>query len=219
MIPPEKALVAIRVRARRNTITLLEPASPLREAVLFGMASAHRFMGSGWDLGYAREHVSFTIPRASTVGRLVGMIPYVGSMLAEASKGLDTEAICPSPAALDTGESALGMWHHECGHVGALRVGGAWTCLAYGTIAEGRLDEPACYAADMVHRMKLGGQSPADAAAAVLDALSHYGLDDRTMATARVLVRQNADGLRAGADLGGMVADSLTMLQEIGWTP
>lgn len=219
VIPLELALRAVRREAEAAGVELLMPGSGGREAVLHGLAAVHAIGGDGWDLGYAREHVSTTLPGIGSAGlAALAMIPVAGPILAGLAQSFERTTVSLSPAAMRDGLTLISTWRHETGHVGSIAKGSILWCLAFGVVPEVRAGaESPCYGADIAHRVMLGGSDVDATTAAVLAALDHYGLDDSAKRLARALMRSAAETVRAGVDPGDVVADSIASLRAAGW--
>lgn len=218
-IPLELAMRAVRREAEAAGVDLLLPGSGGREAVLHGLAAVHALGGDGWDLPYAREHVSTTLPGVGTPAlALLALIPVAGPILAGLGQTFERTTVSLSPASMRDGVTLLSTWRHESGHAGSIQRGGFLWCVGFGTVPEVRAGaEAPCYAADLAHRVLLAGDDVDAMEAAILASLDHYGLDEGGRRLARSLVRSAAETVRAGVDPGGIVADSLASLAAVGW--
>lgn len=212
------ALAAAQHLCDQADVELVLPGDWRREAVVYALAAVHGASGSGWDLAYAREHVSVTLPGAGVSLELLRQIPTVGPILADLSKGLKRPMILLSPSALADGVRLLGIVLHELGHVGSLRAGGPLWCLAYGVVGEVRAGaEAPCYGCDLAVSVHLGGADVDEREQAFVGSLDHYGLGDDGLKLARGIVRSCAEGVRRGDDLGGVVLDAELALRAVGW--
>ena len=220
-IPLDVALRAVQAEAAAADVELLMPGSGGREAILHGLAAVHAISGDGWDLAYAREHVSTTLPGAGSAAlAALALIPVAGPILAGLASTFKRTTVSLSPAALADGLTLMATWRHEVGHVGAIKRGGLMWCIAYGIVPEVRAGaEAPCYGADIAHHVHLGGADLDQITAAVLASLERYGLDEPALRLARGIVRSNAESVRRGADPGDVVADTLTSLRAVGWVP
>ena len=218
-ISVDVALRAVRAEAEAADVELLLPGAAGREAVLLALAAVHAIGGSGWDLAYAREHVSTTLPGAGSAALgLLATIPVAGPILAAIASTFRRTTVGLSPAAMRDGVSLMSTWRHEAGHVGDIKRGGLVWCLAYGVVPEVRAGaEAPCYGADIAHHVLLGGAEVDKVEASVLSALDHYGLDDAGKRLARGIVRSCAETVRGGADPGDVVADTRASLRAAGW--
>lgn len=218
LIPADLALRAVQAEAASADVELLLPGRPEREAILLGIAAVHALSGRGWDLAFARERVSVTLPGAGPALDLMAMIPVAGPILASLAHGFRRTTVMLAPGILDDGLELISTWRHEGGHVGQIRRGGLMWCIAYGVVPEVVAGaEAPCYGADIAHAVMLGAADVAKASAAVLGALEHYGLDEDSMKLARGIVLSNADSVRRGADPGDVVADTRASLRAAGW--
>ena len=220
-IPLDVALRAVRAEAAAADVELLLPGSAGREAILLGLGAVHALSGDGWDLAYAREHVSTTLPGAGSAAlAALALIPVAGPILAGLASAFKRTTVSLSPAALADGLTLMATWRHEVGHVGAIKRGGLMWCIAYGIVPEVRAGaEAPCYGADIAHAVHLGGADIDGITAAVLASLEHYGLDEPALRLARGIVRSNAESVRRGADPGDQVADTRASLRAAGWLP
>lgn len=220
-IPLDVALRAVRAEAAAADVELLLPGSAGREAILLGLGAVHALSGDGWDLAYAREHVSTTLPGAGSAAlAALALIPVAGPILAGLASAFKRTTVSLSPAALADGLTLMATWRHEVGHVGAIKRGGLMWCIAYGIVPEVRAGaEAPCYGADIAHHVHLGGADLDGITAAVLASLEHYGLDEPALRLARGIVRSNAESVRRGADPGDVVAETRASLRAAGWEP
>lgn len=220
-IPLDVALRAVQAEAAAADVELLLPGSAGREAILHGLAAVHAISGDGWDLAYAREHVSTTLPGAGSAAlAALALIPVAGPILAGLASAFKRTTVSLSPAAMRDGLTLMATWRHEVGHVGAIKRGGLMWCIAYGIVPEVRAGaEAPCYGADIAHHVHLGGADLDQITAAVLASLEHYGLDEPALRLARGIVRSNAESVRRGADPGDVVAETRASLRAAGWEP
>lgn len=218
-IPVDVALRAVQAEAAAADVELLMPGSGGREAILLGLAAVHAISGDGWDLAYARDHVSTTLPGAGAAAIAgLALIPVAGPILAGLAAAFKRTTVSLSPAAMRDGVTLMATWRHEAGHVGAIKRGGLLWCVAYGVVPEVRAGgEAPCYGADIAHAVHLAGSDVDKAAQAVIGALENYGLDEPAMRLARGIVLSNAESVRRGADPGDVVADTRASLRAAGW--
>lgn len=223
-IPADIALRAVRRMADAANVELVMPDDARRLAIVYGLAAAHAMTGDGWDVGYAKENVSVTLPGLGQGVDLLRMVPYVGGVFADVARDLRRPMISLSPRALSEGVLTVGVYKHEEGHLGDIRRGGLLWCLSYGAILGGTKEvragaEAPCYGTNMAHRVLLGGVSVDEAEADANASLAFYGLDPASRTLALGTTRSNAESLRHGADPGGVVAESFAALVAEGWTP
>lgn len=220
-IPLDVALRAVQAEAAAADVELLLPGSGGREAILHGLAAVHAISGDGWDLAYAREHVSTALPGAGAPAlAALALIPVAGPILAGLASAFKRTTVSLSPAAMRDGLTLMATWRHESGHVGAIKRGGLMWCIAYGIVPEVRAGaEAPCYGADIAHHVHLGGADLDGITAAVLASLERYGLDEPALRLARGIVRSNAESVRRGADPGDVVAETRASLRAAGWEP
>ncbi len=207
--------VAVR-RAQRYNYSIELPNSTRREAALYGLAAVHKLRGGGWDLAYAREHVSITLPGlGTTAAKLLSALPVVGSLLLACCT--ERTSVFYSRASWDAGPVLMGTIFHEEGHVGDIAAGGLAWCLGYGLLDEVRAaGEAPCYGASMAAEVRLNGRSPEEAAHYALEALGHYDLGPAAMELARAQVAFHRATLeQPQGDPGGIVAEMLASLAEV----
>jgi len=218
----EQARAAAQRMCDAAGVTLLDPAHPLRDVIVAGVALASRVGGGSWDRDDVAQRVSVTLPGAG--GALVALraVPVVGPILAEAAlaAGLGRTVISLSPAVWSDPLRLLETVRHELGHAGQIARGGLPWCIAYILGAEARAaGEAPCYAAGMAVRVRLGGESTAAAAESAMRSLQGYGLDAEALALAAGIIASARATLDAGEDLGGVVAETRAALESVGWTP
>lgn len=218
-ISPELALRAVQAEAEAADVELLMPGSGGREAILLGLGAVNAISGSAWDLGYAREGVSTTLPGVGSAGlAALALIPVAGPILAALASSFKRTTVSLSPAALRRGAGLMATWRHEAGHVGAIARGGFLWCAAYGIVPEVRAGaEAPCFGSDIAHAVRLEGVDVDAAADHVLASLGHYGLDEPAMRLARGIIQSIRESVRGGADPGDVVADTLASLRAVGW--
>lgn len=221
MNPPtlDQAKAAFEHWARTQNVGLVWPGDPLRDAIIYAMAALHGLTGTGWDLAYAQENLSVTLPGAgSTVVGALQAIPYVGGLLGLAASKMEHPFICISPAAMRDPVALLATMVHEMGHVGSIRAGGLGWCIAYGLVPEARAaGEAPCYGAGMAVHHHMGGVPVGVLVVRAQTALDKYGLDEESKALASGILQSNALSLEAGADPGGVLADTYAALSAVGW--
>lgn len=216
-IPLDLARRIVRTRCERFDVELVLPGDPRRDAVLYGMAAAHKALNTGWDLEYAREHVSVTLPGLGPAADLLAAVPYVGGLLRQLAT--ERPAIYFSPGAWEgSGAGLLATALHEEGHVGSIRNGGLAWCICYGALGEVRVaGEAPCFGASTAILVRHGGVSVDEAVRWALDALAHYGTSAEDLAFARGILASVAQTLRVGGDPGGVLADVRSELAAQGW--
>ena len=218
-IPLDIALRAARRLCDAADVDLVLPGDRRREAVLYALAAWHSLRGTGWDLATLRGRVCVAVPG---LGAALDLLPpVVGVVLREIAGDLRRPMVMLAPAATTWGGVRLmGTVAHERGHIGSMRAGGPLWCLAYGLVPEVVAGaEAPCYGADLAHAVLLGGEDVSNELDHHMRALGTYGLDAPATELAHGILRSHAAGLRAGADPGGTVADSLAALAAEGWTP
>lgn len=219
-LPLDIATRAAERMCRGASVALVPPGDPRREAVVLGLAAYHALRGTGWSLGYAREHVSVTLPGLGAALDVLAKVPIIGGAIVAAVGSSSSPGIYLARGAYRDGWTLLGVVAHELAHVGQLRRGGALWCVAYGVVPEVVAGaEASCYVAGCAHEVLGGGASPAVACMRAMDSLAHYGLDDESMALAHGILDSACASLRRGVDPGGIVGDSLKALAAEGWTP
>lgn len=215
------ALAAVEREAAAADVELLMPGSGGREAVLLGLGAVNALSGTAWDLAYARQHVSTTLPGVGSGGlAALALIPVAGPILAAVASSFKRTTVSLSPSALAEGRGLCATWRHEAGHVGSIARGGFLWCAAYGLAPEVRAGgEAPCFGSDIAHAVHLGGMDVDVASDQVLVSLGHYGLDEKAMRLARGIILSIRESVRGGADPGDVVADTLTSLRAVGWVP
>ncbi len=219
-IPLDVATRAAERLCRDASVALVPPGDPRREAVVLALGAYHALRGTGWDLAYARQHVSVTLPGAGAALDVLAKVPVVGGAIVAAVGSSRSPGIYLARGAYRDGATLLGVVAHELAHVGQLRRGGPLWCLAYGVVPEVVAGaEASCYVASCAHAVLLGGEHPEQAFDDARASLSHYGLDDGASDLAEGILSSARASLRRGVDPGGIVADSLAALAAEGWTP
>jgi hypothetical protein len=219
-LPLDVATRAAERLCREASVALIPPGDPRREAVVLGLAAYHALRGTGWDLAYAREHVSVTLPGAGAALDVLGKIPVVGGAIVAAVGSSSSPGIYLARGAYRDGWTLLGVVSHELAHVGQLRRGGVLWCVAYGLVPEVVAGaEASCYVAGCAHEVLGGGRDVGNAIDSARASLGHYGLDGNAIALAEGILTSARASLRRGVDPGGIVADSLAALAAEGWTP
>jgi hypothetical protein len=219
-LPLDVATRAAERLCREASVALIPPGDPRREAVVLGLAAYHALRGTGWDLAYAREHVSVTLPGAGAALDVLAKVPVIGGVLVAAVGSSASPGIYLARGAYRDGWTLLGVVSHELAHVGQLRRGGPLWCVAYGVVPEVVAGaESTCYVASVAHEVLGGGRDPGEACTGALGALGAYGLDGNAIALAEGILTSARASLRRGVDPGGIVADSLAALAAEGWTP
>ncbi len=219
-IPLDVATRAAERLCRDASVALVPPGDPRREAVVLAMGAYHALRGTGWDLAYAREHVSVTLPGAGTALDVLAKVPVIGGALVAAVGTSRSPGIYLASGAYRDGATLLGVVAHELAHVGQLRRGGPLWCLAYGVVPEVVAGaESVCYVAGCAHEVLLAGRDAGNAIDGARASLAHYGLDANAHALAEGILNSARSTLKRGVDPGGIVADSLAALAAEGWTP
>lgn len=219
MIALELVLEASRSLCARASCDLVLPGDPRREAVVLALGAWHRLRGgaAAWDLAYARDNVSVTVPAMSPALSLLGALPVVGEVFRAVGASARRPTVYLAPGALRDGVTAAAVISHELGHVRRLAAGGALWCVAYGAVPEARAaDEAACYGQDLSARVVLAGDDADAAAEGCLRSLAHYDLDEPSMQLAAAILDVHRRSLRAGAIPGGPFVDMLRELEARG---
>lgn len=219
-IPIDVATRAAERMCRDASVALVPPGDPRREAVVLALGAYHALRGTGWDLDFAREHVSVTLPGAGAALDVLAKIPILGGAIVAAVGTSRSPGIYLARGAYRDGATLLGVVAHELAHVGQLRRGGPLWCLAYGVVPEVVAGaEASCYVAGCAHEVLLAGRDVGNAIDGARASLAHYGLDANAVALAEGILSSTRASLRRGVDPGGIVADSLAALAAEGWTP
>lgn len=219
MIPLDKVLDASRALCERAGCDLVMPGDPRREAIVLALGAWHLLRGgrAAWDLAYARENVSVTVPSAPQALALLGALPLVGEVFRAVAGAATRPTVYLAPGALRDGVTAAAVITHELGHVRRLAAGGALWCIAYGAFPEARAaDEAACYGQDLSARVVLAGDAPDAAADACLRSLDHYDLDAPSKELAAAILDVHRRSLRARALPGGPFVELLDELHARG---
>lgn len=207
---------ACRAVCQRDAVELALPGDPRREAVVLAMGAWHKLRrgGSGWDVDYARQHVSVAVPSIGLARDLLSLIPVVGGVFRLLP---DHPVIFLAPSALADAPTLIGTVGHELGHEAQARRGELLWCIAYGVAPEARAAaEASCYGQDITARVLLGGADPDALADACEESLKRYDLDDAAMVTARGLVSVARRSLKARAPMGGPVVRIIRELEARG---
>jgi hypothetical protein len=219
-VPLDIALRAAITMCRDASVSLAFPGDPKREALLGVLAAYHKIIGSGWDHRHARQHVSVTVPGIGPALTWLANLPYVGSLLGLLLKDSERPTIYLAPAALSNGVELMATIQHELGHVGDIRAGSVFWCLAYGVVGEVRAAaEAPCYVASMAVHARFGDMEISQAEGYAIDALRNYGLDVGSFALAARTIHAGRMGIESGSDMGGIVSEVTDALTRQGWTP
>lgn len=227
-ITVDMVLDSARARAAALGVDLIMPGDVRREAVVYSLGAWHRLRGgsAAWDVGYARENVSVTVPAAGPALDLLASIPVAGEVFKALGAATTRPAIYLATGAMRDARTCHSVLGHEFGHIDRLRKGGLLWCVAYGVAPEARgADEAACYGSDLAGAAVYGGPYETDhelsarvygAAIACGRSLERYDLDPPSLETATAILQVHARSLAAGAIPGGPFADILLDLAERG---
>lgn len=216
----EVARAVWRERALALGYELVTPEDPRRQVVAACVA-----LVSDWTRERVLERVSVTLPGAEPVVDALALVPRVGPALALLARawGDGRPQVYVAPAAWDNPVECSAVEAHEEAHVlqleaaaraplGTLRwVAGYTGAPEVRAIAEGQ-----GYTQCLAARVVLGGWEPRDAAAAALNSLEGYSLEEgeRILANAAVDVAERS--LAARAMIGGPVLEVLRALRSRG---
>jgi hypothetical protein len=215
----DTVLDAGRALCTRAGVDLIMPGDPRREAVVYALGAWHKLRGgdASWDVGYARENVSVTVPTLGPALALLSAIPVAGEVFRALGSAAARPAIYLATGAMRDGATCAGVLSHELGHVARLTQGGLLWCVAYGAAPEARAaDEAACYGMDIAARVVLAGDDPDLAADAALRSLGRYDLDVQSTELARAIVGVHRRSLAGGGLPGGPIVGLLRELEDRG---
>lgn len=212
-------------RAAAEGVELVLPDTPTgrvrRALVCRGVA-----MVGTWPLNEVQRGVSVTLPGSGGLADTLSVLGTGGDILAACvhAWGDGRCQVYPSPAAWEDAVECGASWDHEGAHARQLisaaqhPLGEVRWAIGYGVSLElraGGAEGPA-YTQTMAHRVVLGGWTPEAAAAAALESLAGYRLDEPSLTLARAQVEVCRRTLESGAAWGGPVLDTVRALARRG---